>query len=223
MFRIRLAHASTGLVVALMGCAQHERPATPMNTLPNQPKGATDTTAHATDTATFGAGCFWCVEAVFTELKGVLSVTSGYAGGTVKNPGYKEVCSGTTGHAEVARIVYDPAVISFDELLEVFWQTHDPTTPDRQGNDIGTQYRSVVFYHNDAQRARAEHYKEALNKSGAWDAPVITEISPLTTFYPAEDHHQNYFAQNSEQAYCQYVIRPKLEKFRKAFHDRLKP
>ncbi|GAB4150431.1 MAG: peptide-methionine (S)-S-oxide reductase MsrA [Bacteroidia bacterium] len=190
---------------------------------------ATDTTKtkkamsaiQATDTATFGAGCFWCVEAVFQQLKGVISVTSGYSGGSIKNPSYKEVCMGTTGHAEVCQIVYDSNVVSFDELLEVFWQTHDPTTLNRQGNDVGTQYRSVIFYHNEKQKERAEFYKKKLNESGAWDNPVVTEISPFTVFYKAEDYHQNYYNQNGDQPYCQYVIRPKVEKFQKVFKDKL--
>ena len=175
-----------------------------------------------TDTATFGAGCFWCVEAIFTELEGVLKVTAGYAGGTMPDPDYKSVCSGTTGHAEVAQITFDPKKISFDELLEVFWQTHDPTTLNRQGADVGTQYRSVIFYHNAAQQAKAAGYKAELDRSGAWDKPIITEISPLDRFYPAENYHQNYYAANPEAGYCQYVIRPKVEKFRKVFSDKLK-
>lgn len=175
-----------------------------------------------TDTAVFGAGCFWCIEAVFSELDGVLEVTSGYAGGHVKNPSYKEVCTGTTGHAEVARIVYDPSRISFDALLEVFWQTHDPTTLNRQGADVGTQYRSAVFATTPAQKALAATYKARLDASGAFPAPIVTEIADLTAFYPAEEHHQDYYARNGEQGYCQLVIRPKLEKFRKVFADRLK-
>jgi peptide methionine sulfoxide reductase msrA/msrB len=175
-----------------------------------------------TDTATFGAGCFWCIEAVFQDLEGVISVTSGYSGGKIKNPTYKEICSGMTGHAEVAQIVYDPSRISFDELLEVFWQTHDPTTLNRQGNDVGTQYRSAVFYHNAEQRETAEAYKEKLNASGAWDKPLVTEISPIINFYPAEDYHQNYFDMNPEQAYCRMVIKPKVDKFHKVFADKLK-
>jgi peptide-methionine (S)-S-oxide reductase len=174
------------------------------------------------DTATFGNGCFWCTEAVFQELKGVVKVVSGYSGGAVKNPTYKAICTGTTGHAECLQISYDPTVVTFDELLEVFWQTHDPTTLNRQGNDVGTQYRSVVFYHNEEQRAKAASYKDALNKSGAWDNPVVTTLEPLTIFYPAEDYHQNYFNDNPEQGYCQFVIRPKVEKFRKVFKDKLK-
>jgi peptide-methionine (S)-S-oxide reductase len=175
------------------------------------------------DTATFGAGCFWCVEAVFSEMKGVAKVTSGYAGGTVIDPTYKQICTGTTGHAEVARIVFDPSVVTFDELLEVFWQTHDPTTMNKQGADVGTQYRSVVFYHNDEQRRKAEHYRSELDKGGAFGSPIVTEISPLPVFYPAENYHQEYYAQNPDQGYCQYVIRPKMEKFRKAFANKLKP
>ncbi len=175
------------------------------------------------DTATFGAGCFWCVEAVFSEMKGVSKVISGYAGGTVTDPTYKQVCTGTTGHAEVARIIYDPKVVTFDELLEVFWQTHDPTTLNSQGADVGTQYRSVIFYHNAEQQRIAEHYKAELDKSGAFNKPIVTEISPLPTFYAAENYHQEYYAQNPDQGYCQYVIRPKVEKFRKAFANKLKP
>lgn len=174
------------------------------------------------DTATFGAGCFWCVEAVFQRLDGVLSVKSGYAGGSVKNPGYKEVCSGLTGHAEVCQITFDTTKVSFDELLEVFWKTHDPTTLNRQGNDVGTQYRSVIFYHTEEQHLKAESYKKALNTSGAFNAPVVTEIKPFSNYYPAEDYHQNYYNQNGQEGYCRYVIQPKLEKFEKVFKDKLK-
>lgn len=186
---------------------------------------ATDQTAKnekGIDTATFGAGCFWCVEAVFQRLEGVMSVKSGYSGGVVKNPSYKEVCNGTTGHAEVAQITYDKSKISFDELLQVFWKTHDPTTMNRQGNDVGTQYRSAIFYHNEEQKTVAEKYKKALNDEKAYPSPVITEIKPFTAFYPAEDYHQNYYNQNGSQGYCQYVIQPKVEKFEKVFKDKLK-
>lgn len=176
-----------------------------------------------TDTITLGAGCFWCVEAVFTELKGVLQVESGYSNGHVKNPSYKEVCTGTTGHAEVARIVFNPDEISVDEILEVFWMTHDPTTLNRQGADVGTQYRSGVYYHNEEQKQKAIMYKNRLNESGVFDAPIVTEIVAVNNYYKAEDYHQNYFANNPEQGYCSYVIKPKLEKFRKIFADRLKP
>lgn len=174
------------------------------------------------DTVTFGAGCFWCVEAVFQRLNGVLSLESGYSGGTVKNPSYREVCAGTTGHAEVCQITYDKTKLTFDELLEVFWKTHDPTTLNQQGNDFGTQYRSAIFYHNDEQKALAEKYKAEINKSGAYPNPVVTEISAFTKFYPAEDYHQNYFNQNGSESYCRYVIQPKVEKFEKIFKNRIK-
>lgn len=174
------------------------------------------------DTATFGAGCFWCVEAQFLLLEGVISVESGFEGGHVKNPAYREVCNGTTGHAEVCRIVYNDTIISYDELLAAFWQTHDPTQLNRQGNDIGTQYRSVIFYHNEEQKQLAEKYKEELNKSGAWSKPIVTEISPASTFYKAEDYHQDYYSQNGNESYCQYVIQPKVEKFKKVFEKKLK-
>jgi peptide-methionine (S)-S-oxide reductase len=172
--------------------------------------------------ATLGAGCFWCIEACYKDLKGVISVTSGYSGGHVDNPTYKEVCNGTTGHAEIARIVYDDAFISFDELLEMFWFVHDPTQLNRQGNDIGTQYRSVVFYHDEEQRAKAEAYKQRLTEEKVWDRPIVTEISPLTNYYPAEDYHNNYFELNPGNAYCQAVVRPKVEKFKKVFAQRMK-
>lgn len=174
------------------------------------------------DTATFGTGCFWCTEAVFQQLEGVVKVTSGYSGGLVDNPTYKEVCNGTTGHAECLNIIYDPKKITFDELLEVFWQVHDPTTLNRQGNDVGTQYRSVIFYHSEEQKAKSEKYKAELDKSGAWDKPIVTAIDAFTKFYPAEDYHQNYYKDNPEQGYCQFVIRPKVEKFEKVFKNKLK-
>jgi len=171
---------------------------------------------------TFGAGCFWCVEACFKDLEGVVNVLPGYSGGPIKNPSYKEVCLGTTGHAEVARVEYNEELISFEELLEVFWFVHNPTTLNRQGNDIGEQYRSVIFYHDDQQKALSEKYKQQLNESGAWENPVVTEISPLINFYPAENYHHNYFQNNPDQPYCASVVRPKVEKFRKAFQQRLK-
>ena len=174
------------------------------------------------DKATFGSGCFWCTEAVFKELKGVLAVQSGYSGGQVKNPDYRLICTGTTGHAEVIQVTYDPEVIGYPELLEVFWKTHDPTTLNRQGNDVGTQYRSVVFYHSDEQRKLAEAYKKKLDDAGAFDKPIVTEISPLSDFYPAEDYHQDYFALHGREPYCQMVIRPKVEKVRGVFRDKLK-
>ena len=180
------------------------------------------TTAAKLDTATFGTGCFWCTEAIFQELKGVEKVTSGYSGGTVPNPTYEQVCSKTTGHAECLNILYDPTIISFDELLEVFWQVHDPTTLNRQGADVGTQYRSVIFYHNQQQKEKAQKYKAALDKSGAWSNPIVTSLEEFKIFYPAEDYHQNYYRNNTGQGYCQFVIRPKLEKFEKVFKDKLK-
>jgi len=172
--------------------------------------------------ATFGAGCFWCVEAVFQNLKGVESVVSGYTGGKIKNPTYKEVCSGKTGHAEVAQITYDPDVLSYTELLEVFWKTHDPTTLNRQGNDIGTQYRSAIYYQDEEQKKLATHYKKELDASAYYADPITTEITELGVFYPAEDYHQNYFNDNGEQPYCNFVIRPKVEKFKQVFADKLK-
>ncbi|MBT8382314.1 MAG: peptide-methionine (S)-S-oxide reductase MsrA [Ignavibacteriaceae bacterium] len=172
--------------------------------------------------ATFGSGCFWCTEAVFERLTGVHSVVSGYAGGTVENPTYEEICTGTTGHAEVTQITYDPGVITFDELLEVFWKTHDPTTLNQQGKDVGPQYRSVIFYHDGEQKQLAEKYKEELDKSEAWDKPIVTEISPLSNYFEAEDYHQDYYANNPNQGYCAFVIAPKLEKFEKVFKDKLK-
>ncbi|MCM5528195.1 peptide-methionine (S)-S-oxide reductase MsrA [Parasegetibacter sp. NRK P23] len=181
------------------------------------PEGAVNT-----DTATFGTGCFWCTEAVFEQLEGVLKVTSGYSGGHVKNPTYEQVCEKNTGHAEVVQLVYDPAVISFDELLEVFWQTHDPTTLNRQGNDVGPQYRSAIFYKDEEQKLKAEHYKKELDKAGAFNAPIVTEISPLINFYAAEQYHQDYYTNNGSQPYCNFVIRPKMEKFQKAFKEKLK-
>jgi peptide-methionine (S)-S-oxide reductase len=179
-------------------------------------------TPHQLDTATFGAGCFWCVEAVFQRIKGVVSVASGYSGGTVKNPAYREVCAGTTGHAEVCQVVYDPSVVPYATLLSVFWQTHDPTTLNRQGNDVGTQYRSVIYYHNALQQEQAEKYKRELNANGAFAQPIVTEISPFVVFYKAEDYHQNYFNDNRSEGYCKFVIEPKVDKLEKVFKDLLK-
>jgi peptide-methionine (S)-S-oxide reductase len=172
--------------------------------------------------ATFGAGCFWCTDAVFQQLKGVERVVSGYSGGSVKNPTYHQVCTGTTGHAEAIQITYDPAVISYEELLEVFWQTHDPTTLNQQGHDFGTQYRSVIFYHTDEQKQLAEHYRQKLNASGLFPAPIVTEIVPFREFYRAETYHQNYYAENPGQGYCRVIIRPKMDKLKKLFQDKLK-
>jgi len=172
--------------------------------------------------ATFGSGCFWCTEAIFLNVDGVTKVESGYTGGKVKNPTYKEICSGLTGHAEVIQLTFDPQKVSYDQLLEIFWQTHDPTTPNQQGADIGTQYRSVIYYHNDDQKKSAEFYKSRLEEEGAFQKPIVTEISSATTFYKAEDYHQNYYNLNNNAPYCTYVIQPKLEKFKKAFQGMLK-
>lgn len=182
-----------------------------------------NTSFEKVDTATFGTGCFWCTEAIFEQLNGVLKVTSGYSGGHINNPTYKQVCDGNTGHAECVQIQYEPAKISYDELLEVFWQVHDPTTLNRQGADVGTQYRSAIFYHDATQKERAEHYKKELNDSGAFKNPIVTEIVPAALFYPAEAYHQEYY-QNNKNAnpYCAVVIRPKLEKFQKVFAKKLK-
>lgn len=179
-------------------------------------------TSQKTEIATFGAGCFWCTEAVFQQLKGVLKVESGYEGGHVPNPSYKLVCTGETGHAEVSKITFDPSVISYDELLAAFWTAHDPTQLNRQGNDVGTQYRSVVFYHNNTQKEKAESYKKQLNEEKVYNEPIVTEISPAATFYKAEDYHQNYFNENGSQPYCVFVVKPKVEKFKKVFKDKLK-
>lgn len=172
--------------------------------------------------ATFGSGCFWCTEAIFQNVDGVIKVESGYSGGKVKNPSYREVCTGQTGHAEVTQITYDPKKVSFEQLLEVFWGTHDPTTLNRQGNDEGTQYRSVIFYHDAQQKALAETYKKKLDESGAFNDPIVTEISPYAVFYKAEDYHQDYYNLNGNAPYCSFVIKPKVEKFKKVFKERLK-
>lgn len=172
--------------------------------------------------ATFGAGCFWCVEAIFQRVDGVEKVVSGYSGGHVKNPSYKEVCTGTTGHAEVCQLSYDPQNVSYEELLEIFWQTHDPTTLNRQGNDVGPQYRSAIFYHTDQQKNLAETYKKKLDEAGIYNDPIVTEIVPYKELYVAEDYHQNYFNENGSQPYCSFVIQPKVEKFKKVFKDKLK-
>lgn len=174
------------------------------------------------EVATFGAGCFWCTEAVFQRLKGIVKVESGYSGGSIPNPTYEAVCTGKTGHAECIQITYDPKIISYAELLEVFWKTHDPTTLNRQGTDTGTQYRSVIFYHNDEQKQLAEKYKHELETAKIWNDMIVTEISQFKTFYKAEDYHQNYYNRNGNQQYCSFVITPKIEKFKKVFADKLK-
>jgi peptide-methionine (S)-S-oxide reductase len=176
----------------------------------------------STETATLGGGCFWCLEAVFEQLQGVHSVKSGYSGGARPNPSYEQICTGATGHAEVVQIVFDPSVTPYREVLQIFFAIHDPTTLNRQGNDVGTQYRSVIFFHSKEQSDTARTVIEELDQSGVFSAPVVTELTPLEHFYPAEDYHQEYFRQNSEQPYCQYVIDPKVAKFRAQYFDKLK-
>ena len=172
--------------------------------------------------AYLGNGCFWCTEAVFQKLNGVISVKSGYSGGPKPNPTYKEVCEGTTGHAECLEINFDASVVSFEILLQVFFETHDPTTLNRQGNDVGTQYRSVIFFTNEAQRNTAESYIKQLNEAGNFSSPIVTELALLTQFFEAENYHDNYYINNAAQSYCQYVVRPKVEKFKKLFGDKMK-
>lgn len=203
------------IVLSFISCAQQNptKKIKPMTETNNNIK---------TDTADFGEGCFWCTEAFFQRLNGVISVRSGYGGGHVENPTYEEVCDKTTGHAEIARIIFDPSIITYDELLEVFWKTHDPTTLNQQGADKGPQYRSVIFYHNNEQKEKAEKYKAALDRSGAWDKPIVTAIEPFKNYYPAENYHQNYYNDNQNQGYCRFVIQPKLEKFEKVFKAKLK-
>jgi peptide-methionine (S)-S-oxide reductase len=181
-----------------------------------------NTNSGQTETATFGGGCFWCTEAIFKSLKGVESVESGYSGGKLKNPTYKEVCSGENGHAEVIQINFNPDVVSFNELLEVFWKTHDPTTLNRQGADVGTQYRSVIFCHSPEQKETTEKLKGELNSQNVFGKPIVTEIAMFDQFYKAESYHQDYFANNRTQGYCQFVIVPKIDKFKKIFKDKLK-
>jgi len=173
-------------------------------------------------TATFGSGCFWCTEAIFELVEGVSDVVSGYAAGDTKNPTYKEVTSGTTNHAEVVSITYDPSIVSYLELLEIFWRTHDPTTLNRQGADVGTQYRSIILYHDSDQKRLSEETLKKLDESGAWNSPIVTKIEKLENFYPAEQYHQNYYELNPNNSYCSYVISPKIDKFKKAFSDILK-
>ena len=192
---------------------------------PSSPSGATSTdqAPHKLATATFGNGCFWCTEAVFQRLKGVHTVVSGYTGGKVPNPTYQQVGTGMTGHAEAVQITYDPTVISYDQLLEIFWKTHNPTTLNRQGHDVGTQYRSAIFYHDDEQKKVAEYYKKKLSDAKAFTDPIVTQIVAFDKFYPAEGYHQNYFNLNRRDPYCKMVIHPKVEKLQRVFQDKLKP
>ncbi len=203
------------ITLALFACAQNKKEKVPKNM---------DVNTHNSkyQVATFGGGCFWCTEAQFQTLDGVVKVESGFSGGSVPNPTYEQVCEGNTGHAEVIQVTYDTTKVSYDELLQAFWTSHDPTQLNRQGNDVGTQYRSVIFYHNEEQKEKAEYYKKKLQEAGAYDKPIVTEIAPFKVFYKAEDYHQNYYNQNGSQPYCYFVIKPKLDKFKKVFKDHLK-
>jgi len=222
MLRSFLKNALLLLPFSFSACAQkadvsHSATFTEMNK-----KQPNNMSANKKEVATFAAGCFWCVEAQFQQLTGVDTVVSGYIDGQVPNPTYKQVCTGTTGHAEACNITYDPAVISYDELLAAFFTAHDPTQLNRQGNDIGTQYRSGIYYHNDEQKQKAEYYIKKLNEEKAYPNPIVTEVKAYSTFYGAEDYHQNYYKENGEEGYCRMVIRPKMDKFEKVFKDKLK-
>lgn len=206
-------------IMATIACAQ--APNKKEKSMQNLPKTTINVT-EGLEVATLGGGCFWCTEAIYQDLIGVEKVLSGYSGGHVDNPSYRQVTSGTTGHAEVIQVIFDPKVISFEEVLEIFWATHDPTTLNRQGADVGPQYRSAVFYHSEEQKQKAEFFKKKLDESGAFSKPIVTEITEFNNFYVAEDYHQNYFKENGGQPYCQFVIRPKMEKFKKAFAEKLK-
>ena len=206
--------------MVVISCAQSDKKQ--KKKMNNETSVSTPIDTANTQIATFGTGCFWCSEALFETLDGVKDVVSGYSGGHVAEPTYKEVCEGTTGHAECIQVTYDPKKITYTALLEAFFRGHDPTSLNRQGNDIGTQYRSVIFYHNDEQKKLAEEAKKELDKSGAYAKPIVTEITKAPKFYSAEDYHQDYFAKNPDQGYCAFVIAPKLDKFRKVFHDKLK-
>lgn len=212
--------SAMALLFTLQSCAQKQvKPAITSEAKTN----TTNMNGANLDTITLGGGCFWCVEAIYQRLNGVESVASGYSGGHVKNPAYREVCNGTTGHAEVVQVTYNPAVVSLEEILKVFFKVHDPTTLNRQGNDVGTQYRSAIFYRTEEQKRIAEEVKSGLDKSGAFDAPIVTEITLFDKFYKAEDYHQNYYNDNkNSNPYCQFVIVPKIEKFEKYFSDKLK-
>ncbi len=217
MFRLLLVIGTiSGVVVALVPTTYAESPTR------SEKKTMKDSKPANFELATFGGGCFWCTEAFFKELQGVHGVVSGYSGGMRKNPTYHQVGTGRTGHAEVIQIEYDPKQVTYKELLEVFWKTHDPTTLNQQGNDVGTQYRSVIFYHNDEQKELAEKYLKKLDESGSYGAPIVTEITRFEAFYPAEDYHQNYYEQNPDVPYCRFVLQPKLDKFRQVFADKLK-
>lgn len=219
MVRPRMNILNLGIMLTVFSCGSSPSQSSDMKStvLPSE-----DPQNQNRETATFGAGCFWCVEAPFLQIKGVEDVVSGYMGGTVPNPTYEQVCTGQTGHAEVCQITFDPDQISYTELLEIFWTIHDPTQLNRQGQDIGTQYRSAVFFHDNTQKLLAESYKEKLNQAKVYDAPIVTEISPVSTFYKAEDYHQNYYNENPNQPFCRLVVRPKVEKVKEVFKDKLK-
>ena len=210
---MRLTLLTLFAVTCLTACGQ------PQNT---KSKPTMSSSSDKLQTIYLGEGCFWCTEAFFQRINGVISVESGYGGGFVENPTYEQVCDKNTGHVEIAKIVFDPAIVPFKDILEVFWKTHDPTTLDRQGNDVGPQYKSVIYYVSEAQKTEALAYKEALDKSGAFDAPIVTTIEPFKNYYPAENYHQNYYNNNTNQGYCRFVIAPKLEKFEKVFKAKLK-
>jgi peptide-methionine (S)-S-oxide reductase len=212
-----LGYIAFVLAISINACAQ------PQKKESNKQKPQIKSSSMGTEIITFGSGCFWCTEAIFQQVKGVEKVVSGYSGGHVVNPTYEQVCDKNTGHAEVCQLTFDPSQVSVDELLEIFWQTHDPTTLNQQGNDVGPQYRSVVFYHNEMQKQRAEFFLNELSKSGAYEKPIVTTIEPYKNFYKAENYHQDYYKQNGSQPYCYFVIRPKVEKFEKAFKDKMKP
>ncbi len=232
--RPRLAAVAMTILGMLAGCSVQAQDAKeggvqPDRSTPSQLPGDASVEPAGTkgkptqlETATFGSGCFWCSEAVFERVKGVEKVVSGYSGGSVPNPSYQQVCTGLTGHAEVIQLTFDPSVISFADLLEIFWKTHDPTTLNQQGPDHGTQYRSVVFHHNDQQREIAEAYKQQLDESKEFKKPIVTEISPFKEFHPAEGYHQDYFELNRRQPYCARYISPKIKKFNRMFKDKLK-
>lgn len=204
--------------ISILGCAQKQ----PAKTDTAKTQTKMDINNNNLDTTTLGTGCFWCTEAIFQQVNGVVNVTSGYSGGKEENPTYEQVSDKATGHAECLQIVYDTSVVSFDDLLEIFWQVHDPTTLNRQGADVGPQYRSVIFYNNEAEKAKAQNYITQLNASGAYDNPIVTTLEPMVKFYSAESYHQNYYNLNKTQGYCQFVIQPKIDKFKKVFKDKLK-
>lgn len=217
-----LTAAALATVVSVAGAKGPREKKNPMSNPESSTAAATGAEPASLEKATFAGGCFWCTEAVFERLKGVHDVVSGYSGGEVKDPTYEQVCTGLTGHAEAVQISYDPQVITYDELLEVFWKTHDPTTLNQQGADFGTQYRSAIFFHDDEQKKLAEQYKKQLDAEHAFRKPIVTEIAKFSVFYPAEPYHQDYFESHKSQAYCRAVINPKVQKLNKVFHDKLK-